>query len=395
MMSMLALLLYGLTMLSDIGIAQAVIRSARGDDPEYLDTAWTMQVVRGGILWAAASLLAWPAAQLFREPGLIWIVPVGAVSALVNGCGSTAIFTMRRQLRPGPLALLEISAQVAGSAVMIVGAWLGWGVVALVVGTLLSALVHTGGSFLLPGRRRHRLKIEPTAKQDILRFGRWIFASSAVTFGAARGDQVVLARLLGAASLGFYNIALALAEAPEAVGQRVVSGLFYPVFSRVHNQSPAKLAAIYYRMRLAFDGVVQTGLGVLYALAPLIIDLLYDARYAGAAPMLRVLAIRAALGLAAAPCETCLTAQGLSVYGFRRNLYVAIAVLVMMPIGYWWAGASGVLWAAALSRLMSFVALWPAARERGLLRLSREALVPVFVVMGYGVGTAFAWAIGS
>jgi O-antigen/teichoic acid export membrane protein len=37
-----------LSMLSDIGLRQNIVQSRRGDDPAFLDTAWVVQVVRGG-----------------------------------------------------------------------------------------------------------------------------------------------------------------------------------------------------------------------------------------------------------------------------------------------------------------------------------------------------------
>src|SRR2546421_7848298 len=51
MMSLVGVVMYGLQMLSDVGLVQAIIRDKRGDDPDFLNTAWTMQVIRGAVLW--------------------------------------------------------------------------------------------------------------------------------------------------------------------------------------------------------------------------------------------------------------------------------------------------------------------------------------------------------
>ena len=60
MMALTMVFLQGLQMFSDVGVAPAIQQSKRGDDADFLDTAWTIQVVRGLCLWLAACALAWP-----------------------------------------------------------------------------------------------------------------------------------------------------------------------------------------------------------------------------------------------------------------------------------------------------------------------------------------------
>ena len=54
----------GVELLSDIGIAQSVIRSPDGERPAFYNTAWTLQILRGGLIalvCAGAALpVRWP-----------------------------------------------------------------------------------------------------------------------------------------------------------------------------------------------------------------------------------------------------------------------------------------------------------------------------------------------
>jgi O-antigen/teichoic acid export membrane protein len=259
---------------------------------------------------------------------------------------------------------------------------------ALVIGTLVAAAAHTGFSFLLPGTYRERFRTDPAARHEVMHFGRWIFASSAVTFAASRSDQLVLGRLLGAASLGVYNIALALAELPDALVQRMIDGILFPAYGRVYNERPADLPRIYYRTRLALDTLAHTALGGLIALSPWIIHLLYDKRYQGAAPMLQILALRTSLTVLASPCETALFAQGLSLYNFRRNLAVTACTFIAMPVGHALGGATGLLWGTTVARAAALAMLWPAAKRLGILKLHRELLFIPLLASGYGMGRA-------
>ncbi|NJK43652.1 MAG: oligosaccharide flippase family protein, partial [Pleurocapsa sp. SU_196_0] len=67
------------SLLSDVGIRQAVVQSTRGDSPEMLRTAFTIQVVRGVVIWLVCILVALVLDQLRRRgffaPGAVYASP--------------------------------------------------------------------------------------------------------------------------------------------------------------------------------------------------------------------------------------------------------------------------------------------------------------------------------
>ena len=77
-------LLVGLIMFTDGGIALAVVRSPRGQDPRFLDTAWTIQVLRGFLLLFVSFIFAWPAAHFYAAPQLLLLVPVMGLNLLIS-----------------------------------------------------------------------------------------------------------------------------------------------------------------------------------------------------------------------------------------------------------------------------------------------------------------------
>jgi phosphoenolpyruvate---glycerone phosphotransferase subunit DhaM len=155
--------------------------------------------------------MAWPMSELFREPQLVWVTPILGLTTFIHGFSSPRIMLLRRQLRPVPVMLAQLAGMISGSAVNIVGAWMGISVVALIAGALTQSLVETTSSHFLPGTHRPRLRIVPDCRTEIVSFGKWIFWSSCVLALAQRGDQITLGRLLGAAQVGVYGVALALA----------------------------------------------------------------------------------------------------------------------------------------------------------------------------------------
>jgi hypothetical protein len=70
LMALVNVFMQGLEMLSDLGIGPGIIQNKRGAEPKFLRTAWTLQIIRGFVLWGITLLLARPVAAFFaaRDP---------------------------------------------------------------------------------------------------------------------------------------------------------------------------------------------------------------------------------------------------------------------------------------------------------------------------------------
>lgn len=378
-----------LVLLSDVGLKQAVIQSPRGDEPVFLDTAWTVQVVRGFLLYGVALVMAWPLAAIYREPGLAWLIGVGSLSVLLNGLASTSLFTLNRRLALGTISAIDIGSQAVATAVMIPWAYFHRSVWALVGGLLAGPLVRLIWSHALDVGYRNRLRLEPEARAALFGFGKWIFASSAVFFLGQQGDRILLGRFMGVAELGIYSIAIYLSEAVKAVVVGITQSVLFPVLSRIHEEGTQRLRSAYYRARLMLDGLALPALGILTMLGPWVVHVLYDNRYADAGWMLQAFAARVAMSCVLGPCETCLFATGRTRYGLYENVARLAWIALGVPIGWWFLGLRGIVYVTALSEVPVLFVLWPAFRAAGVLR----PLLELRAVAFYGLGLAVGWPL--
>jgi O-antigen/teichoic acid export membrane protein len=387
LLAMVQLIHFSLSMLADIGLSQAVVQSPKGDDDDYLNTIWSMQLVRGVGLTCALLAITWPAAWWFREPRMLWIVPLSTVNTLVHGFTSSRVFTCQRYVRLWPLLRMEIVTQLLLVSISLIGAYYGYGLIALLLGQIASTALSVLLSHVLPGTtHRDRWHVNPGHRKEILSFGRWIFLSSVLTVVSTRGDSALLGRLLGASNLGLYNLAANIADLPESLGLRVMNAAVYPTLSRAYHEVPQSFSKIFYRVRLYFDALAHTALGGLFVMAGWLIALLYDDRYLAAGSILRAFAVRASFALMAYPWESAFFAKGVTHFQFRRSLLSSVTLLLAMPLGYRFLGASGVIWGTVLARATPLLVLWPAAHKAGWIRYHRELLVPAFFVLGMGLG---------
>lgn len=278
-----SIVLQGLQMLSDVGIGPAIVQSPRGEDPDFLNTAWTFQVMRGFILFLATLPLGWTMAWLYGEPQLTWIVPACGLNFLTTGLQSTAVQTCGRSLSLGRLTIWEITEAVLKAAITIVWALLWPSVWALVGGALIAytvglVLTHT----ILPGIR-NRFHWDRDAARALMHFGSWVFVSTMLTFLALQADRLILGKLVPMSVVGVYSIALMFARLPHEVSSRLSQIILFPALSDVVRRDRTTLRAKLLESRDAILVIAQFGLVAVIIGSPWFFHFFYDPRYGEAA----------------------------------------------------------------------------------------------------------------
>ena len=153
----------GLELLSDIGLGPAVIRSDRADEERFLNTAWTLQVIRGFMLWGTAAALSLPLARFYGEPMLAAIVPVIALNSLIGGFRSTSSFSLHKELRQGAIMTIELTKQLVALLVMIGIAYAYRTLWALVIGSIVGTVVKTVWTHFIPSPAKNRFTFDRSA----------------------------------------------------------------------------------------------------------------------------------------------------------------------------------------------------------------------------------------
>ncbi|WP_050929827.1 oligosaccharide flippase family protein [Aestuariivita boseongensis] len=279
LMALVTMVTIGLALFSDLGIFPAISQSKRGDDPDFLNTAWTLQIIRGVVLFALTWVLAGPIADFYDEPLLASYLPVAGLSLLILGLQPTRVATAQRHLAVGRVTALDLTSQVIGLAVMIALAWATRSVFALVLGTVIQALVllilnHA----FLPGEH-NRLRWDRSAVTELFGFGKWIFLSTAFFFFTTQGDKAVLGKYLHLDLLGIYNIGYFLASFPIALGITLAHRMLIPIYrERPPRESPENFRKLARMRHVATSGLV-TMLALLAFGGPWLVGQLYDDRY--------------------------------------------------------------------------------------------------------------------
>ncbi|NET07283.1 MAG: oligosaccharide flippase family protein [Symploca sp. SIO2B6] len=349
--------LIGLQLFSDIGIGPSIIQNKRGDDPDFINTAWTLQVIRGFGLWLASLLITWPIAAYYEEPQLKLLIPIVSLNAVINGFQSTAQFTLNRHLAQGKLTGFNLSMVAIRNIVTIVWAWLSKTIWAIVGGSLISSLLNTLFSHRLVPEISNRFTWEKTAAKEIFSFGKWIFVSTAMVFLAMQADKLILGRLFTLETLGVYSIALTLAALPaQAVGQ-ISSKVIFPIISKLKDLPREKLRAKILQKRWLLLVSIAFGVAVLVSFGDVLILALYDEKYYDAAWMLPILALGLWPALVVQTITKSLTAIGKPIYVAWGNFLKFIYMVILLPFGFSLMGPLGAVIVIAFNDLPLYGAI--------------------------------------
>ncbi len=370
-------LIVGMGMLSDIGLEPSVVQSKRGDEITFLNTAWTLQSVRGILLWVVALLLAYPAALFYHDHRLLYVLPVLALSTLITGLNSTNLLSLSRHMGVRRLFAIDFSTQIITLIVTIGWAFVWPSVWALVVGNVCGNIFKVLVSHhqrLTPGMR-NRFCWDASCVTEIIHFGKWIFLATAFWFFALNADKLILGRLVSFTVLGVYGIAFQMSDVPRAVINAFSLKVGYPFIARIiHLPMPE------FRQRLLrYRGYALIIGGFLLSLMVTwggwVVVRLYPAKYADARWMVPILAVGLWHTLMYQTLGPVLLSLGKSKYGAIGNGVYCFTILAGIPIAFHFYGLLGAIVAVAAGDFPLYLVTVFGATREGVRPLKQDALL--------------------
>jgi O-antigen/teichoic acid export membrane protein len=363
-MAIVNVILSGLGMVSDIGISQNVVQSKRGEEPVYLNTVWTIQILRGAgvcLLILLTSILLYqankfgliPKTMVYANKDLPYLLGLISLGVFVSGFNSIHLILLNRKLMLGKSVFIEVTSQILGLVVIIYIAWNEKTIYALASGNIITSSTKMLLSHFLI-KERCRFAWDKETVNNITQFGRWIMLSSILGFLFAQGDRLLLGTYITPELLGVYTVAFFLANAVKDVLSKLLSSVFYPALSDTVRNKPDRLKDVYYKIRHRIDAIAMFSSGFLYSTGERIIGILYDDRYHEAGWMLQILALSmSSVGFTLA--GQCFMAHGRSSVVALMVGSQTLALYTILPLAFMQYGLRGAIWAIACTPLIRLI----------------------------------------
>lgn len=375
--------------LTDLPLAYALVQREEIDEDDRSTAFWAAAA------WAAAVAAAGAAASgavatFYGEAEIAPLVAALAVGVVAGGLASTHVALLTRALDFRALEAVGVAATACGAAAGVALAAAGAGAWSLVA----NALVASAVTLLLVQRRsrwRPRRRFSRASLRRLGGFATLLYATRVAAAVHRSADRILVGRSLGAAAAGAYAVPAAIAGVPAARLVDPVRAVLFPALARLQHERTQLVDA--WRRVTAVVFALLTPLLLALALASEeLLTLLLGDRWAGSAPVLRVLALAGIVSLAAAMNAVVLTALGR-----MRTVLAALLVTIAASAAGFAVGRRSGLEGAAAGWAGAAAAVTPAyvaATARTLGLGARETLA-VYAAPVAGLAAMAAAALGS
>lgn len=198
----------------DVAIAQVLVYKGL-DNKKIVNTVYSLGVNISVGLFFLQALAGFPLSQFFGVPVLWPLTACVAVVFLIGAGAGSHGAVLQRQMKFKELAICDGGANFARFGGILTCAALGGGVWSFASGEILMALIDSLLKRLFSGYRfTYHLMPEPHTIREVGGFIVGLIGNNLAVYVTTNSDNLVIGKLLGSQSLGYYNVAYQLAMMP-------------------------------------------------------------------------------------------------------------------------------------------------------------------------------------
>lgn len=377
-MAIVTAIIIGLGQISDVGLREGVINSDRAHDARFMQTAWTLQVLKALVVALLTLAIAWPAAHFYGEDLLLPVIAVTAITMLMQGFRSIALLAYDKRMDLKTQVKCDMFTQIVSVAVIIGWAMIWPSVWALVAGHLVASILEIFLSYRLFKGHFSRFTWDKETVSGMFHFGKWILISSTVSFISLQGSTLIMGGFLSLAELGKYSFAAGLAGMSTLLAYDLSRRVLHPHFRESFDTHNDYRTVRNYRLlfNLGFTCICIT----FAVFGDKLIRFLYDDRYIEAGWMLQILAV-GQIGIALnGTLMPFLIAKGDSFSQMTTSFARASLMVLFIIIGGTFFGSLGVIIGYTLSHLLVHPVMIILAARHGYNCALDDILIMLFSI---------------
>lgn len=337
-------------MFKDAGLSMATVQRTEINHRQISTLFWFnlgLSILLMLVVMALAPGVAW----FYGEPQLLWItIALGAMFPL-GGLAIQHGALLRRQMRFGTLASINVASQAVGVAAAITAAAFGaryWALVAMMAasGVAGTALVWIACPWL-PGLPRRGTDVRP-----MLRFGVNLSAAQLLILVRRNGDNILLGSFWGASSLGLYTKAYQLLVFPLQQVAGPLNAVAIPVLCRLQSE-PRRFRSYYLRLVEIQATFTMPIVAFTFVSADAVILSWLGSRWAAAIPIFRALVGAGIIAAISDLGASVFQSLGRTDRQLRANVYAGVFFVAAFFVGLQW-GAVGMAVAVSVMFCIAF-----------------------------------------
>ena len=305
----------------------------------HIDTAFTLNVLRGLLLAILMIAAAWPLAALYSDQRLFALLLALASVPLMLGLRSPMMVTFVREVNYVPVTVLEALAKVVATGLGLATAIVWESYWAIVVTMVVPPIITTPVSYILAP---HRPRLGLSRVRDIVSFAGWVTVGRFFATANGEADRFFIGGILGTAAVGYFSMARSIATlASWAIGAPLVQAL-YPGFSKVQDGDKRLKLAYLRSQALVFAFLAPMGVGIALLARPFVLLVLGE-KWVETIPLLQILAPAGSIAALGMPAQALVMAINKPKRLAIRDgtiFFLAIPIIILAAYYYGLLGAA-------------------------------------------------------
>lgn len=285
----IALLVLGLLeVLTETGINIFLIQE-KGDTEKYLNSAWVVSILRGFLIASIIILIRPQVMLFFNTPQISNLFYLIAIVALLRGFINPMVVTYQKQLDFMKVFWFKGSLYFLDAVTSIYIAYLTKSESSMLIGMIFAAVAEVFFSFTL-FQIKPKFIFEKEKFLKVINAGKWITGAGFFSYLFQNIDNIIVGRLLGPASLGFYQQSYSIATLPVTGVGEIVNKVLFPVFVRISEDAKILKSSFYKSSTLVFLITFVFG-GLLFIFTEPIVRVFLGERWLVITPTLKILSV--------------------------------------------------------------------------------------------------------
>lgn len=333
------------------GFVAALIQKKDTSDEDY-STVFIWNLVVSIFLYGILFSFAPTISNFYGIEKLSTILRVQGIVLIINGFSVVQTTLLRKQLKFGKLAKLNIVSALVSVLVAIGLAFRGWGVWALVVQQILSSIINC---VLLWSTTTWKpsLVFSKNSFFSLFSYGSFLLLNDLVNNLCDNIQGLLIGKKFSASTMGLYTQARRLEEVPTQSISQMVAQVTFPIYSKIQDDKERLNRAV--KSTLSLMNFLNFPLMIMMIIIarPLIV-FLFTEKWLESVPFFQILCISGIVNCMQSVNYQVVSACGRSKELFYWNFIKRGVGLILMLFGLYF-GVNGLMWGMTLSFYVIYV----------------------------------------
>jgi O-antigen/teichoic acid export membrane protein len=254
---------------------------------QYLNTAWTISMIRGFIIAFFVALASIPVSNFFHNEASQQLILLIALVPLIRGFINPAIAQFQKQLQFNQEFFFRTLITIADAIAAIIIIYYYQSPIGLIAGLIVGALVEVIASFIWV-HPFPKLVAQKQQVKDILHSGKWVTTAGIAAYFAGKGPDISIGKLISTDSLGIYQMAYKFSVMFVDELVEMVNRVAFPVYTKIGGDR-RRLRSAFLKTYAGFVAIIIPLMILVYFLAPVIVSVFLGPNWASAVPVIQTL----------------------------------------------------------------------------------------------------------